>query len=784
MLESGDFITAYMEKNRQAYLVSSSDLSTKQFFAFGRQESDYKVTFKKIENISAAEVLQHAPWLMDHFLYSFLRKSIPNNFRCEGSVAYDISADLLTGKEVKSTNALLSNLAVYPAVTFSINHYGEKIYIHLSPTTRILSKASIHRIQQNADFSKDIVKYVRLDLGKISRFAEIKEITELHSDVKINSEAFGNRNFLEFARANYPDIQLNDPKAKLAIVIPSGSSNSWVFSSEAMYPSFNFQAIDALDPKFFKSLLGIIKARSVARLENARQFVTAINPLSSPCGVIEINETPFTSRILVNAPFLHSNKIDERNLERLSVSDDGAVFEAPSISLRVADSKGTFSEKTIYPGIDRKFANLNDLMKWPNLAPLEPIPEIKICLIVDKKLENQWSAEKENFKQALLKGVNNYKYSFSGFEQTFKCPIVMLNEFIVGDFFGAEFEEVVKKISPANFDCIILIIPRWLESALSSKQIYLVPKEKIMQKGVPVQVIANDPTRVKGTLKDKVRDPFVMFGLALNIAAKPGYRLTAFSKEFADKIIGNSVVMGYNITRITPKLRSLEQNSTLEERMGKTIPLVAPLFIIDNRGSRILHWNFYQPTSEVTLFSEFGDKIFNKIPNDVQRVIIHKDGPFKDNELKVLESFNTADRKVIPISITQSNALRMHNASHIGVGNEIQRGVFLKLDNRNFELATTTIQSWDATNWGWPHPIHVRIHANQEYVQNLKLLYHIFALTKMHFGSQRPTRAPISIHYANMVSTFLRALGDEAPSFHQSFEKVFNEKGRMPLWFL
>ncbi len=785
LLDDNDCISAILEKNRENYLISPSDLSTTEFYAFGRKEEDFRIIFKKVEDLTADQAIQNVPRLIDHFLSTYLRKSLPIGMKCEGSIIYDSKNDLLTEKGIHANSTLLSNVGVYPAVSATINHYNDVIYLHVSPTTRIFSKASLNDLlKQKCVFSEGSIKFVRLDLGKKGRTAEIKEITQTTADTKIASPAFGNRDFLEFARVNYPDSHITDPKAKLGIVIPYGLSNPWIFSTEAMYPSFNFQTLDSIDPTFFKNLLGIVKARSLTRLSNAKDFVKLITPISTPYGVIELDETPLSLKILANARFLNYGKVDENNLSKLSEREDGAIFETPSISLRMSDRSGGFNEKTIYPHSDGKSANLNDLMKWADLAPLEIEPDLKLGIIVDKKLEKEWNGSNNDFEEALLYGVKNTRYSYRGFEQTFKCRLKIVEKFIVSDFFGGEFDEIVDKITPSNYDCILLIIPRWLETPESSKQIYMVPKEKIMQKGVPVQVIANDETRVKGSLKDKVRDPFVMFGVALNIAAKPGFRLTAFSKQFAENIIGNSVVIGYNVTRIMPKVRHLEQNASIEELMGTTMPLVAPLFILDNRGSRVLHWNFYLPNSEVSLFSDFGDSIFEKIDDDIENIIIHKDGPFRDIELAVLSGFNKPNRRIIPISITQSNPLRMHNALHIGIGKEIQRGAFLKLDKNNYELATTTIQSWEAANWGWPRPLHVQFHESLTNAETLKLMYHIFGLTKMHFGSQRPTRSPVSIHYANMMSTFLRALDDETPSFHQSFAKVFKEKGRMPLWFL
>jgi hypothetical protein len=784
MLELDDCVATNMERNGQSSLISPHDLSTKQFYVFGRKNAEFKVTFRKADDVSFKDASKNIPRILDHFLYAGLRKSLPKGMKSEGSIVYDPSVDLLSERKIFPASPLLEDLGVHPAVSVAIDKYSDKIYLHVSPTTRLLSKRSLRdflNYEGTEKLAREYIKYVRLALG---RTAEIREITQTTADAPIDTPAFGKRNFLQFAEDNYHNVTLNDPKAKLAVVLPFGLSNPWIFSTEAMYPSFTFRTIDAIDPRFLNSLLGIVRARSIERLENAKKFVKEMMAFTASGCVIEVCENPYSSKILVRAPFLKDGKLDETNLWKLPETENGAMFETPSISLRMSNKKGEFNEKTIYPDIDGLRANLNDLMGREDLAPLEIQPEINVAVIIDEKLAKKWQGKENDFENAVLHGVKSAKNAYRGFEQTFKCRLNIVKRFTVSDFFGDEFETVAKQISPLDYDCVLLVIPRWLETSELSKKIYVTPKEKIMQKGIPVQVITDDERRVKGSLQDKMRDPFVIFGLSLNIAAKPGSRLTAFSEEFAERIIGNSVVVGYNVTRIMPKSRRLEQAATIEELAGKTFPLVAPLFIIDNRGSRVLHWDFYQPTSEVSLFSEFGDKIFEKIKGNVDNIVVHKDGPFKEAELEDLAGFSTSGRRIIPISITHSSSPRMHNAMHVGVGSQIQRGVFLKLDQQHYELATTTIASWKAESWGWPRPILIELHGSLDYRHTLRLLYQIFGLTKMHFGSQRPTRSPISIHYANLVSTFLRALGDEAPSFHQSFARVFIEKGRMPLWFL
>jgi len=782
-LTSKNHVNTFVKYKDQFYIISTDDISNEIINVFGKYEKKYEVSFKKINDKNFKDIENENPNVLNNFLLNGIRNLLPKNYNYEGSTIYDKTIDLISDSNIIPISPILKTLKVHPGANIYIKKYNDKYYLQVSPTTKLTSSESINEMLKNEENNIYVnnLEFVRLGIG---RNATLRNISNKKANESISREPFDGQNFIEFAKKSYPNIRFYEKNSKLAIVIPTGLTNSWIFSTEQIYPSFNFWSINNLDHNYFRKFLGVIKSRSIERLENAIEIAEKINPFILFGEVIEIDKYPHTIDILSKAQFLRYGKLNYSNIGDFPKGELGTVFESAPISLRMFLNK-EYVEKTIYPGREGFSGTLNDLMKRNSLAPLEILDEIKTIFIIDKSLERRWHGEKiiEKFKESLIEGVEDARSSYRGFRNTFKSNLNIIKTYYVEDILSDELDDIIKNISPENCDCVVLIIPRKADNPELTKLIYLTPKEKIMHKGIPVQAIVDDAIDIRRTLKMKLNNPYTMYGIALNIAAKTGSRLTSFSEEFSEKIVGNTVIIGYNITRIMPKPRYIRQDVNIEELAGKTIPLVTPLFIIDNRGSQILHWDFYRPTSEVSLFSEFGEDILKHVNNDVNRIIIHKDGKFTEEELQSIHEISN-DREIIPISITHWGSIRMHNSQFIGVGSEVARGTYIKLDDMYYQLCNTTIHKWNPEAWGWPVPLTIQFHYEYDNVEKIKFLHHIFSLTKMHFGSQRPTRSPTSIHYSNLVSRFLRKLGDEAPSFHEGFKDIYNKYNRMPLWFL
>lgn len=235
------------------------------------------------------------------------------------------------------------------------------------------------------------------------------------------------------------------------------------------------------------------------------------------------------------------------------------------------------------------------------------------------------------------------------------------------------------------------------------------------------------------------------------------------------------MVLGYDVLGIPTSTKS-----------GKSIQISAPLVLFDSRGAYIKHQEVFRLTNKNSLFQDYGNEIFETLEQDTKTLVIHKDGTFSDDELRRLSELEgTYNVETIPISINTDDVPRVFNPTYQYLEVALESGTCLPLSDKEFLMITTAIHTWVPERMGWPNPILITIHKdNLTLEKKLKLLYHIFALTKMQTGSQKPVRSPISIHYANMIDRFIKRVGDPNPDYLGSFIKRESEKGYLPRWFV
>ncbi len=162
---------------------------------------------------------------------------------------------------------------------------------------------------------------------------------------------------------------------------------------------------------------------------------------------------------------------------------------------------------------------------------------------------------------------------------------------------------------------------------------------------------------------------------------------------------------------------------------------------------------------------------------------MHKDGYLNNIELQSLQDrAKEFSINVIPISIRTTEVPRVFNPRYFASEIGLTAGTTLPLSSKDFIMITTPTGRWDAEKLGWPNPLLITFHDNQPDI-TMKALYQIYALTKMQTASQRAIRDPISIHFSNMITKFLRKVGDPTPTYLQYF--VNSSSGKyLPRWFL
>lgn len=668
----------------------------------------------------------------------------------------------------------LKHLSVYRGVSLRFRKYGESIFLQAIPRAKLELDTDLDDLIHNNVLSKGIfprfVPYVRLPTG---RFAKLLRVLNTKARDKITeSKIFGGVSFLEFAKVNYPFIQLENPDSfMVGVAVENGPAT---FSLESLTSSITFYTLYTLHPDFYSNLIKVLKLESARRLDRAVEWIRRITPIQIGQTELKIGTNPI-EQFAVKKAF-------ETDLSNLDTMAPGGTFKPPPISLKMLVDENHYEEREIPPGYLRKYqGTVNDLFLNPELKPLHVPEKPKIIAFVQKDLKKSWQV----LLRRLKKGGERPGYR--GFEQTFGTRPVFRTRY-VEDFLSEEFDNLIEELKEKEYDCAIVVIPRFLKTPEQSRRIYTETKVKIMEKGIPVQVITDDP-RVTGsrnnTILGKSMNARTCFGISLNILVKIGAIITALAPSFADNLLPKSVVIGYNVIRVPPKDEELLKYLHSSRR---TIPLAAPLVIFDNRGSKISHHWIYRLENEISLFEgDSGQEILSQIPEGIDNVVIHKDGPFYPIELAAMQSLFKGRKKVFPISIIRNEVPRVFNPRYRGAGFELKAGTFLALSKNKYILTTTPIANWISERLGWPCPILTVFHGkdakNNPEIQR-KLLFQIYALTKMQTGSQRATRVPISIHYSNMIARFIRKVGEPTPIYLRFFVKKLPDQKFIPKWYV
>ena len=661
---------------------------------------------------------------------------------------------------------------VYRGAALRFRKYGDSFFLQIIPQSKIELDTELDKFIADGTLDKgtlpQFISHVRLPNGK-----NVPLLTALDRnacDKITESKVFEGRSFLEFAQENYPFLQLKNPYSLMVGV--GTETGPATFSLESLRASLTFSSLNSLDEEFFSKLIKILKLESAKRLDRAVTWINKITPLEIGQAKLRINTNPYEVHVL--------KKEFETDLSDLDPFVSGGTFKRPPISLKMLDEKGEYKEREIPPGYLNKYkGTVNDIFLNPELKPLEVPARPRILVLVQKDLKKGWLALLKSLKEGV--GQRGYR----GFQQTFEVDPIFRTRYIE-DFFSKEFDQIIAKLKEKQYDCAIVVIPRFLKTPGETKRIYTETKTKIMQIGIPVQVVTDDPRITESrnnTLMGKSMNAYTCFGISLNILVKMGAMVTALAPSFSDNLLASSVIIGYDVIRV-PKNEELSKSLY---SLKRTIPLAAPLVIFDNRGSKISHHWIYRLESETSLFEgENGREILSQIAADIDNVVIHKDGPFYPSELDAIEKLFDGKKKVFPISIIRNEVPRIFNPRFAGAGFELKNGTFLELGENEYVISTTPIASWTPERLGWPCPILVRFHGKHvgsDPLTKRKLLFQIYALTKMQVGSQRATRVPISVHYSNMIARFIRKVGDPTPAYLRFFVRRLPDQRFIPKWY-
>jgi hypothetical protein len=742
-------------------------------------DADDKIEVKRNSDILQLQLSnrQHVE-IFTNLLYQNLRVSLVNaGFSVKGSTAIDTSKNLINWVSTLTADRTFQKLrpfiSLFPAFHFGLRQFENDFFIQVSPRSVIDYSKDLYWLLAEQVFTNDelekTIENVTLPIG---RTAKLYGILKTDAATPIDERPFNGETFLDFAAKWYPYLSFAHRDAKLILVLPFGNSSSpYYFSSELVKPSVRFPVLAEWDRSFYANLGSEMKRQSATRYELIEKYLREVKFKFFSVDLKLAN----TYYIEKTHEILEPSEFPDR--ENLQVFE----FSHPWLSFRDRESGRVVDVKrntTLYWG------STVDLLNHEELACFDSPQEIKVKAITYGPL----FGDACHLMDTLRDGFEEYK----GFEKIFGTKL----SFEVSSTDDLLSNQIYSDITSSNYDCVLIFGPRHLpEGAEKSKIIYTYPETEILNRGVPVQFITDDPSPNKTydkSLKTKSNDSSVLFGIGLNVLGKIGATVMKLSPKSTSFFLPNSIVLGYNVSRLfLPLSKDVKQDHSPRELVRTSTPLAAPLVMMSQDGAEILTQAVYPIPNETALFKEDrAELMISNLPEQFHFIIIHKDGPFYPPEIADIKNLQQNGRTIIPVSIVSFQSPRIF--STFFQWNRVPpTGTIMKLSSVDYLMVNSlTTQRYSAESRGWPNTVLVTIHEEALQKKGLtelekrQILYQIWALTRVHVGSQLPTRKPISIHYSDSMATFLRKVGNPSPEYFSHFGTLRNRFGYMPRIFL
>ena len=762
-------------------IVSPIEADGEFLYSFGKEES----TANKIHIEPIKERFQLDLSNPNHsrvffrFFYQSLRRSLARQgFDTRGRTAFERKTDLLKEVSHFSTNDLFRRIQEYihlfPAFNFGLRKFGDQFFLQISPRTLLEFERDIYSLQSAGVFSAneftELFESVALPVGRAAKLYSISGKTVIDP---IEERPFNGASFSRFAEKMYPQLRFSKYDANLILVLPYGNATvPWYFSTELTKPSLRFSDIAGWDHDFYFKILSEMKIHSARRKELIEDYIR------------RIKFDFFDLKLEMSGQFSYEGPLERLQPTQFDKKTDSPSFILPSPWISFRDKR---SNRIVHVNRDvtGHLGATVDLLRREELGCVHYPKDIKVKIISDEALYG----DTYNLTEAMIRGTRGYR----GFSEIFESELIYDGITTVEDLSAQT--DIYSDVSPENYDCVLVFGPRRIAgSREKSRRIYTFAETEILNRGVPVQFIADEPTQNKiydKSLQTKSNNPYALFGIGLNILGKIGAKVMVLSPNTTDHFTPDSAVIGYNIVRIFEPIRKdISQERSPRELIRSSTPLTAPLVMLTKDGAEIVVQDVYQIPDEVSLFREGrAERMINSLSGDFHSFIIHKDGRFYSDELSDIKKLQQPDQLIVPVSIVSGLSPRLF--SSISAWNYIPpMGTVTMLSSKDFLMVTPLITTrYEPRRRGWPNTILITIHDEAlgkelPSVEKMRILFQIWSLTRVHMGSQLPTRKPMSIHYSDLMATFLRKAGDPQPRYFRRFGRKRNRLGYIPRIFL
>ncbi len=288
-------------------------------------------------------------------------------------------------------------------------------------------------------------------------------------------------------------------------------------------------------------------------------------------------------------------------------------------------------------------------------------------------------------------------------------------------------------------DGLIAVIPG------SGSEVYTTWKQETVRRNWPNQVLQ----------KSTLRNDHAVDNLALGLFAKMGGVPYVLARElpYADRVVG------------------LDIGRVLKERSEGTMSTAASTHLHGPNGKLIGYRLENAGVEGETIPPDVLRSMFPSAAYAGKRVVVHRDGPFRGDEVPTLESMaQNMGSTFFLVEVRKQKAprlYRMKNRTPV----QATKGDHFVASNRRAFLVSSPPPFPGAT----AQPLQICL-ANttlppSEEFSITEALHSVLALTLMHYGANRLPRLPVSLHYADSVADRL-----------QNGIRVPDDKGRLPYW--
>ncbi len=322
---------------------------------------------------------------------------------------------------------------------------------------------------------------------------------------------------------------------------------------------------------------------------------------------------------------------------------------------------------------------------------------------------------------------------------SFKMIIGNILQFDLTD--ESSLEKNIDSLMKESIDFVLCILPDYFDEDEDSEadELYHTFKRLTISRGIGGQVV---------TYKT-LGNTYAIFNIVLGILGKTGNIPFALSKplDFCD------VVVGIDIAREKKNRLTGSNNAAAIAR------------VYFNNGNFLKYVIHDAPLEGETVPSRVMKSLFPLNEFQGKRVVIHRDGYFRGDEIDTLKDWgNSIGSEFSLIEVIKREAPRIYEISGDSIGAP-KKGTVFMIDDKNSLVVSSPPPFQGVT----PRPLKIQIKYGN--IQMTQALRSILSLTELHYGSTNPPRLPVTIHYSDQIAWFaLRGI------------KPPNLTGEIPFW--